>query len=478
MIRFLLNQTLVTETSLDPNTSILHYLRRRQGLIGVKEGCGSGDCGACTLVLAQPDAGKLVYCSINSCITLVSALQGKQLITVEHLKRQGQLHSVQQAMVTNHASQCGFCTPGIVMSLFAWQKSGQEATEPQITQALGGNLCRCTGYRSIIAAAKQSGQPAADQFTEQEWVTLSRLTALVPSEIQRLHAAGHTCLVPHTLSQLSALYLRYPHAALLAGGTDLALTVSLHRRELPLLIDISQLAELKTLAVNDQFLIIGAGVSLTDCEPFLAEYLPGYRDVLARFASRQIRNQATLGGNLANASPVGDGAPLLLALGAYLQLKRGEATRRIALKEFFLSYRKTALQPGEFIENIEIPRVTPSHIYAVYKVSKRREDDISTVLGAFCCEVRQGIIQSARLAYGGMAAVPQRAGRAETALRGQPWTKAVFERASQALADDFTPLSDLRASAHYRLQVAQNLLLRFFLSKSLPANQLEVDHYA
>ncbi|WP_413738909.1 xanthine dehydrogenase small subunit [Sodalis sp. RH21] len=488
MIRFLLNQTPVAEADLDPNTTLLTYLRRIRGRHGTKEGCASGDCGACTVVLAQAAAGKLQYRSVNACITLVSALHGKQLLTVEDLQQQGQLHGIQRAMVDCHASQCGFCTPGIIMSLFALQKSAADTradasnNDEAITQALGGNLCRCTGYRSIVAAARQSCQDrSGDCFAARETETLTQLARLDPppfADPGKFDGKGPACLIPRTLTQLSDAYRRHPAARLLAGGTDLALAITLRRESLPLLIDISHLPELKTLAADERQLTIGAGASLSACEPFLAQYLPGFADVLPRFASRQIRNQATLGGNLANASPVGDGAPMLLALDARLRLRQGEEVRELPLDLFFHAYRATALRPGEFIEQIIIPRVTASHIYHAYKVSKRREDDISAVFGAFNCEVRQGIIQSARLAYGGMAAIPLRAAGAEAALTGRPWGAEAFEHACLALAADFSPLSDLRASAHYRLRVAQNLLRRFYLASALPSERLEVGHYA
>ncbi|WP_413730427.1 xanthine dehydrogenase small subunit [Sodalis sp. RH22] len=489
MIRFLLNQTLVSETGLDANLSVLDYLRRRQGRMGAKEGCASGDCGACTVVLVQAAGGKLRYDSINACITLIGALHGKQLLTVEDLSHQGQLHGVQQAMVDNHASQCGFCTPGIVMSLFALQKSAAGDTDDAITQALGGNLCRCTGYRPIMDAARQICRAVDDRFSDQENQTLAQLAQLQQQDDQSVSAplsgpvdgagvpARPVSLRPRTLAQLGATFLRHPDARLLAGGTDLALAITLRRETLPLLIDINHIPELKILSATEKQLEIGAAASLSACEPFLARHLPEFRAALTRFASRQVRNQATLGGNLANASPVGDGAPMLLALDARLVLRRGGDARELPLAQFFLSYRHTALAAGEFIERIIVPRVTASHKCQFYKVAKRREDDISAVFAAFCCEIEGGIIRSARLAYGGMAEIPRRATGAEGAMLGQPWERKTVELACLRLADDFTPLSDLRAGGAYRLRVAQNLLRRFYLSASLPRHRLEVDHY-
>lgn len=493
MIRFLLNQTLVSEEGLAADTSVLTYLRRHQGRQGTKEGCASGDCGACTVVLAAAVDGTLQYRSVNACITLVGALHGKQLLTVEDLRHRGQLHPVQQAMLDHHASQCGFCTPGIVMSLFAMQKSAGEGNDEFIKQSLGGNLCRCTGYRPIMAAARQACSFVTDQFTEQEKQTLERLSQLrdvddpqpvAPMPCPGGHGAPDSCapsehasLRPRTLEQLGAILMRHPEARLLAGGTDLALAITLRRESLPLLIDINHIPDLKTLEVSAAQIEIGAGATLSACEPFLARHLPEVGAALTRFASRQVRNQATFGGNLASASPVGDGAPMFLALDARLVLRLGNLTRELPLQHFFLAYRRTALEPGEFIERIIVPKVTLSLKMQVYKVTKRREDDIAAVFGAFCCDIRQGMIHSARLAYGGMAEIPRRAAGAEAALEGKAWDRQTIEQACLRLADDFTPLSDLRAGGEYRLRVAQNLLRRFYFSASMPRHRLEVDHY-
>lgn len=488
MIRFLLNQQPVSESCLDPATSVLHYLRRRQGRTGTKEGCASGDCGACTVVLAEPDGQRLRYRSVNACITLMSALHGKQLLTVEDLKQGGQLHKVQQAMMDNHASQCGYCTPGIVMSLFALSKSGQPVDRPAIEQALGGNLCRCTGYRAIIDAASQCSDRSADSFSAQESGVLHQLQAMVLPDGGRAmttaskSAAGQSgqsaqYLIPTSIDQLSQALLADPTAQLLAGGTDLALALTVQQRVLPPLIDISHIPALKQMYDRGNEVEIGAAASLSDCEAFIAHHFPHLTEMLGRFASRQIRNQATLGGNLANASPIGDCAPLLLALNARLRLHCGGQVREVPLHAFFIDYRKTCLRPGEFIESIVVPKVTSSHIYRAWKVSKRREDDISAVFGAFCLELDQGKVKSARLAYGGMAATPKRAAAAEAALVGQPWGAPAITKACQALNEDFTPMSDLRASSEYRLRVAQNLLRRFYFSATCPGQPMEIGHY-
>jgi xanthine dehydrogenase small subunit len=474
MIQFLLNQRLHRESGLDPNTTVLNWLRRTQQRCGTKEGCASGDCGACTVVLAEPAGDRLRYRTVNACITLVSALDGKQLITVEDLKQRDQLHPVQQAMVECHASQCGFCTPGFVMSLFALQKQEeQHSTE----QALAGNLCRCTGYRPIVAAADQlaAQAPEEDQFDQAEAQTLARLKALAPAGLRQLTGNGPRCLMPDSLAALAGAYSAEPHAQLVAGGTDLALAITQRSQHFPLLISLNQVPELRTIEQHPHQLSIGAATPLTDCLPVLREQIPAFADLLTRFASQQIRNQGTLGGSLGNASPIGDAAPALLALNASLKLQCGAETRTLPLDDFFLGYRQTALQPGEFISRILIPHVTTS--LKIYKVTKRQEDDISAVCAAFSLDIRHGVVQAARLAYGGMAAIPARARHAEQALVGQPWQLVTLELACRALADDFTPISDFRASSAYRLQVAQNLLRRAYFELSTPHQPIKVTDY-
>ncbi|CAI0863857.1 xanthine dehydrogenase small subunit [Serratia proteamaculans] len=472
MIQFLLNQTLKNETALDPNTTVLNYLRRDLGRCGTKEGCASGDCGACTVVLAEPDGDQLRYRSVNACLTFVSALHGKQLISVEDLKQQGELHSVQQAMVDCHGSQCGFCTPGFVMSMFCLQKNVESYHREQAQQALAGNLCRCTGYRPILAAAQQAcDSKMPDSFDRHQQQTLQRLLA-IPAATP-LAAAGKRCLLPQTLEELATLYQQHPQAKLLAGGTDLALEVTQRHQDLPLMIAIGQIEALKQVNQQGDRLILGAGVTLSDLYPLLADYHPAFGELLARFASQQIRNQGTLGGNIANASPIGDAAPLLLALDACLMLRCGAVRRELPLSDFFLDYRQTALQPGEFIESIVLPAQAPADFRA-WKVSKRLEDDISAVCGAFNLTLEQGTIREARLAFGGMAATPKRAKLCEQQLVGQPWRRATVELAAQALAQDFTPLSDFRASSAYRLLVAQNLLRRYFITLTEPQLAIEV----
>ncbi len=483
MIQFLVNQELRREHALDPNMTVLQYLREHLGKPGTKEGCASGDCGACTVVvgeLTQDEHGQdsLRYRSLNSCLTFVSALHGKQLISVEGLKHQGELHSVQRAMADCHGSQCGFCTPGFVMSLFALQKNSSGHDLHRAQEALAGNLCRCTGYRPILDAAEQSCQrPCQDQFDAQQAQTISRLKAITPTQTDELNSGDKRCLVPLTVADLADLYSSHPEARLLAGGTDLALEVTQMHKTLPVMIYVGHIAELKRIETTSSHLEIGAATPLTDCYTALDAEYPDFGALLHRFASLQIRNQGTLGGNIGNASPIGDSPPLLIALDAQIVLRQGERQRTMALEDYFIDYRITARQDSEFIEKIVVPRASNDWRFRAYKVSKRLDDDISAVCGAFNLSIEDGVVSGVRIAFGGMAAIPKRARACEAALRGKPWTQASIERACQALAEDFTPLSDFRASSDYRLLTAQNLLRKYFIEQQTPHIETRVTAY-
>ena len=483
MIQFLVNQELRSEHALDPNMTVLQYLREHLGKPGTKEGCASGDCGACTVVVGErvtDDQGheSLRYRSINSCLTFVCSLHGKQLISVEGLKHQGQLHSVQQAMADCHGSQCGFCTPGFVMSLFALQKNSDGPDLHQAQEALAGNLCRCTGYRPILDAARQScRQPCRDQFDDQQAQIIARLNAIAPRQTGELNSGDKRCLVPLTLSDLAELYESHPEARLLAGGTDLALEVTQLHKTLPVMIHVSHVAELKRIDRTDTHLEIGAATPLTDCYGALNEQYPDFGALLHRFASLQIRNQGTLGGNIGNASPIGDAPPLLIALDAELVLRQGERQRTLALEDYFIDYRITARQEGEFIEKILVPLANDAWTFRAYKVSKRLDDDISAVCAAFNLRIEDGVITGARVAFGGMAAIAKRARQCENALLGKPWDSATVEQACNALGEDFTPLSDFRASKEYRLLTARNLLRKYFIELQTPHIETRVTAY-
>jgi len=480
VIQFLLNQTLRTEHTLDPNMTVLNYLREHCRKTGTKEGCASGDCGACTVVLGELIGDDIRYRTLNACLTFVSALHGKQLITVEDLKHNDQLHPVQAAMADCHGSQCGFCTPGFVMSLFALDKNHPAAYDKAATQeALAGNLCRCTGYRPILAAAEQAAaQHRPDHFDAAKSSTIEQLKAIAPTETAELASGDKRCLIPLTVTELAGVYEVHPNARLLAGGTDLALEVTQFHRELPTMIYVGNVRDLQTVETFDDRIELGAGAPLTDCYDALASEFPDFGELLHRFASLQIRNQGTLGGNIGNASPIGDSPPLLIALGARIVLRKGDQQRTLPLEDFFLDYKKTEQQPGEFIEKVVVPRLGDWQFRA-YKISKRLDDDISAVCAALSIRLDDATqtVTDVRFAFGGMAAIPKRAKTCEQALVGQPWNEATIDLACVALANDFTPLTDFRASQDYRLTTAQNLLSKAFMELKSSTIETRVTAY-
>ncbi len=478
MIRFLLNKELRVEHQLDPNMTVLNYLRSELSKTGTKEGCASGDCGACTVVLGELDGDNIRYKSINSCLTFVSALNGKQLITVEDLRQGAELHPAQQAMVDCHGSQCGFCTPGIVMSMFALGKNITHPDKEEINEALAGNLCRCTGYRPIVEAAqKMYDDVTPDSFSLEQDATIARLKEIQPQQQAELTDGSKRCFNPTSITELATLLEQYPDARLLAGGTDLALEVTQFHRELKTLVYISDIPELKQIRVTEQQIELGASASLSSCYQTLNSDYHDFGALLHRFASLQIRNQGTLGGNIGNASPIGDSPPALIALGAKLVLRKGQSNRTIDLQDYFIDYKVTDQQPGEFIESVIVPRATDNGEFRCYKISKRIDDDISAVLGCFNLKISNGVIESARIAFGGMAAIPKRASHCEQVLTGAPWTMATIEQARQALQQDFSPISDFRTTREYRMLVATNMLTRYFIEIETPDVETRVTAY-
>jgi xanthine dehydrogenase small subunit len=465
MIDFLLNGH-PRRCAATPDTSVLELLRETLGQTGTKEGCASGDCGACTVAIGEagPD-GRVRYHSANACITPAHQLQDRQLVTVEGLAQGETLHPAQAAMVACHASQCGFCTPGIVMSLFTLHEEQQRSPAPltpeRLEAALGGNLCRCTGYRPIRdAALTMTDYPES----RPRWVDAAAPATAEPAE----RDADAAFAQPGNLAALVEARRRHPEAPIVAGATDLWLEVTQRLTRFPRLVDVTRVAELNaieeaTLEDGREGWWIGGAVTYARLQPLLETHYEPFAHLLHRLGSAQVRNRGTLGGNIANASPIGDTPPVLLALGSRLWLAGPEGERELPLDDFFLGYRQTALGEGEVIRAIFLPRPEAGRHLRVWKLSKRREDDISAVLGAFSWRLEEGVMRAVRLAFGGMAAIPKRAAAAEAALEGQSPSTAGFQAARLALQQDFQPMSDVRGSAHYRQLSAANLLERLRL---------------
>jgi len=475
IVRFVLDGEVIELENVDPTRTVLQFLREDLRRTGTKEGCAEGDCGACTVVLAELDRnGKgLVLKAVNACIQFLPTLDGKELITVESLCAGGaELHPVQQAMVDQHGSQCGFCTPGFVMSLFALYKSQNNPSRRDIDDALAGNLCRCTGYRPIVAAARAMYDvPAADD----DWLRqpcgsrqtaadrVERLRQLVRTNTLAAHYGNRAFHAPRTVDELAGLLHAIPDATLLAGGTDVGLWVTKQHRQLRTVVYLGEVDGLSDIRCSDTHIEIGGAATFSDAMPVILEHYPLLEEMLRRFASPPIRNAATLGGNVANGSPIGDSMPALMAAGASLVMRFDDSTRELGLDEFYHGYQDNDLRPGEFIERIRLPLPAPGTSLHCYKLSKRFDQDISAVCVAYCLELEDDCVKSVRIACGGLAATVKRALHCEQALTGQPWTEATVEQGMAAFARDFEPITDMRASAAYRLRCGQNLLRRLYL---------------
>ncbi|KIC41930.1 FAD-binding molybdopterin dehydrogenase [Ruegeria sp. ANG-R] len=449
-ITFLLNGETVELADVDPTATLLDWLREDRGLTGTKEGCNEGDCGACTVMVTDEGGHK----ALNSCILFLPQLHGKAVRTVEGASGpNGEAHPVQQAMVDLHGSQCGFCTPGFVMSMVAGHASGATDHDTQ----LAGNLCRCTGYAPIIRAA----QAAVDKPVP-VWVRDTPVATRVSSP-----------MLPESSDELASVYAKHPDATLVAGATDVGLWVTKQLRKLDPVIFLNRCDDLKDIKVTDNEIRFGAMVDMNRMGDALADLHPSYAEMIRRYASVQVRHAATVGGNIANGSPIGDNPPALIALGATLHLRKGDARRTIPLEEFFADYGKQDRAPGEFVEAVSFPRQTDR--LKTYKLSKRFDQDISAVCGCFNITVSEGVITDARIAFGGMAGIPKRAKHVEEALIGKPWERQTITAALPEFTKDYTPMTDMRASATYRLETAKAMLERYFLEdQGEVANVLEV----
>ena len=461
-VRFLHQGEVVSLSDVAPDETLLDYLRLRRHACGTKEGCAEGDCGACTVALGTVSDGRLEYAPVNACICLLGMIDGKELVAVDDLTGpDGALHPVQDAMLRHHGSQCGFCTPGIVMSLFTLYHEGGRPDRQAVNDTLAGNLCRCTGYRPIVDAALEAcaGAPR-DAFSARRAATVERLAALDDGEDLFIgdEAAGFLA-APATVESLARLYARHPEATLVAGATDVGLWITKQLRTLPKIILLGRAAGLADLRETERGFHIGASVTYAEAEGAVAAIDPDLVELFRRIGGRQIRAVGTIGGNIANGSPIGDTMPALIALGTTLHLRRGKATRSLPLEDFFIDYGKQDRAPGEFVTGIDVPRLGAGEVFRCYKISKRFDQDISALLGAFRFTVEKGRIVRARVAFGGMAATPKRAAATEAALQGLPLADPQGqEGACAALASDFQPIDDMRASARYRLETAQALL--------------------
>ncbi|MGE3986581.1 xanthine dehydrogenase small subunit [Pseudorhodoplanes sp.] len=451
-IQFQLNGRWRTENNVAPTTTLLDYLRLNARLTGTKEGCAEGDCGACTVVIGLPqDDGRIAYRAVNSCLVLVPQVDGLPVITVEGLAQpDGTLHSVQQSLVDADATQCGFCTPGFAMAMFALAQGGEARDDGTIHEALAGNLCRCTGYRPIVEACRtMRADPPGCGLAER-----------VGEAASEYRQGAQLYLAPRSVDELVEAKAKHPDAFVLGGGTDLGIRVSKEREAFPVVISTQWVRELRSISEDSGKLAIGGGVTYTRALPFLDRHFPSFAAMVRRIGSRQIRNIGTLAANIANASPIGDTIPCLMALDASIILRSKRGARSVKADEFIISYRKTAMEKDEIIAAIEIPLLKDGTSFTTYKLSKRFDQDISTVIGAYRLRVDGGKVAELRAAYGGMAATTARATHVEAALVGKPWTAESLRDIDALIAQDFQPMTDHRGTDAYRLKAAANLIRR------------------
>ncbi len=476
-LRFILNDEDIVLTELPATRTLLDFLRLDKRLKGSKEGCAEGDCGACTVLVGRLSGDELVYESVNACIAFVGSLDGAHVVTVEHLSgANGPLHPVQQAMVDHHGSQCGFCTPGIVMSLYGLWMQEPQPSGYAIEKALQGNLCRCTGYSPIIKAAKaisSYGDVANDPLVAEREAMKARVKALRDGRRVEVGEGRDRLIIPASIEDLAEVYAANSTGTLVSGATDVGLWVTKFMRDIGPMIFIGEVPGMHEITAEADKVTFKAGVTYTEAAPTIAARFPQLVELWDRIGGEQVRNAGTIGANIANGSPIGDTPPPLMALDATITLNKGGVRRSVALEDFFIAYGKQDREPGEFVESVTVPVLPEGEQLACYKVTKRKDEDISALCGAFRVKIAGGAVETVRIAFGGMAATPKRAKAVEAALVGKPWTVATVEAAIPAFAEDYQPLTDMRASAEYRLLAAQNLLRRFFFETTGEGERLK-----
>jgi xanthine dehydrogenase small subunit len=475
-IVFFLNGRKEAVSGIAPTLTLMNYLRRNRRLTGTKEGCAEGDCGACTVIIGELEDGSVHYRAVNACILFVPMLHGKLVLTVEGVQGPGgELNAVQQAMVDCHGSQCGFCTPGFVMSLYAANLSEPFKDAQRTNDLLAGNLCRCTGYGPIAEAAKKMYELGRSAWeAERRAGDLANLQSIRDATTLSYAHEGATFLAPASKDELCRLYNGDPEATLVSGATDVGLWVTKQHRPLPKIIYTGRADELKQITTGNGVLKIGAAVTWAEARKVLESRWPSFGELVRRFGSEQVRNSGTVGGNVANGSPIGDGSPALIALGTRVLLRKGEAARALPLEEFFIAYGKQDRSPGEIVEAIEVPLSASPEELGCYKISKRFDQDISAVCGCFNIRLKDGYVEGARICFGGMAPTPKRASAVEMRLIGSAWTLGTVEQAVADFESDYTPIGDMRASASYRMRIAKNLLLRYFYERANSAGSIQL----
>ncbi|MFM9937676.1 MAG: xanthine dehydrogenase small subunit [Novosphingobium sp.] len=455
-VRFLLDGEVIEIADPDPTGTVLEHLRGPLRRTGTKEGCAEGDCGACTVLVGELVGAEVAWRAVNACIQFLPMLHGKALMTVESLSKGGTLNPLQACMAANGSSQCGFCTPGFVMSLHG-RAIGALGSDLSVADGIAGNLCRCTGYGPILEAGETVTKLAQDDSA-----VAAALHGASGNIMARGTFEGRQWFAPRSSNELAAILAEYPEAQIVAGATDVGLWVTKGLRDLDCLVFIGDVADLKAIDESADGVRIAAGVRYAEAHGALARLHPDLGELVRRIGGLQVRSSATVCGNIANGSPIGDGPPALIALGAELTLRSAAGRRTMPLEAYFLDYGKQDRQPGEFVESVFVPRPTSNTIVHIFKLSRRFDSDISAVLGAFALKVEAGTITTARVAFGGMAATPRRAPACEAALVGQPFAKSTIAKAAQALRGDFSPLTDVRGTAAYRIEVAAALLWRLW----------------